>query len=46
MTVTYPDGSKDHVNVTVKVGDPDSGKYEPKVTPITKTLAHQQQLMM
>ena len=27
---------KDHVNVTVKVGDPDSGKYEPKVTPITK----------
>ena len=36
VTVTYPDGSKDHVNVTVKVGDPDSGKYEPKVTPITK----------
>ncbi|MGN5870731.1 Rib/alpha-like domain-containing protein, partial [Staphylococcus lugdunensis] len=25
-----------HVNVTVKVGDPDRGKYEPKVTPITK----------
>ncbi|MCH8670494.1 Rib/alpha-like domain-containing protein [Staphylococcus lugdunensis] len=36
VTVTYPDGSKDHVNVTVKVGNPDSGKYEPKVTPITK----------
>ncbi|WP_256323938.1 Rib/alpha-like domain-containing protein, partial [Staphylococcus sp. HMSC74A08] len=36
VTVTYPDGTKDHVNVPVKVGDPDSGKYEPKVTPITK----------
>ncbi|MEM0649920.1 Rib/alpha-like domain-containing protein, partial [Staphylococcus lugdunensis] len=36
VTVTYPDGTKDHTNVTVNVGDPDSGKYEPKVTPITK----------
>ncbi|WP_256323794.1 Rib/alpha-like domain-containing protein, partial [Staphylococcus sp. HMSC74F12] len=36
VTVTYPDGTKDHVNVPVKVGNPDSSKYEPKVTPITK----------
>ncbi|WP_141761108.1 Rib/alpha-like domain-containing protein, partial [Staphylococcus sp. HMSC062D12] len=36
VTVTYPDGSKDHVNVPVNVGDPDSSRHEPKVTPITK----------
>ncbi|MBW1183814.1 YSIRK signal domain/LPXTG anchor domain surface protein, partial [Escherichia coli] len=36
VTVTYPDGTKDHTNVTVNVGNPDSGNYPPKVTPITK----------
>ena len=45
VTVTYPDGTKDHVNVPVTVGDPDSSRHEPKVTPVTKDFAHQQQLM-
>lgn len=30
VTITYGDGSKDHVTVTVKVGEPQNKKYEPK----------------
>ncbi|UXR47836.1 Rib/alpha-like domain-containing protein [Staphylococcus simulans] len=37
VTVTYPDGTKDHVKVPVTVGEqPQKDKYEPKVQPITK----------
>ncbi|WP_256335292.1 Rib/alpha-like domain-containing protein, partial [Staphylococcus sp. HMSC062E08] len=36
VTVTYPDGSKDHANVTVNVGNPENSTYEPHVTPINK----------
>ncbi|WP_257243738.1 Rib/alpha-like domain-containing protein, partial [Staphylococcus sp. HMSC070A02] len=37
VTVTYPDGTKDHVKVPVTVGDqPQKDKYEPTVQPITK----------
>ncbi|EPI52976.1 Rib/alpha/Esp surface antigen repeat-containing domain protein, partial [Gardnerella vaginalis JCP7672] len=30
VTITYKDGSKDHATVTVKVGEPQNKKYEPK----------------
>ncbi|WP_180363573.1 Rib/alpha-like domain-containing protein, partial [Staphylococcus sp. HMSC070A03] len=37
VTVTYPDGTKDHVKVPVTVGEqPQKDKYEPTVQPITK----------
>ncbi|WP_412518639.1 Rib/alpha-like domain-containing protein [Staphylococcus simulans] len=36
VTVTYPDGTKDHVNVKVTVGPKDSDTYEPTTEPITK----------
>ncbi len=38
VTVTYPDGTQDHVKVPVHVGDQaDNEKYEPEVTEITKS---------
>ncbi|MHD0396602.1 Rib/alpha-like domain-containing protein [Staphylococcus simulans] len=36
VTVTYPDGSTDHVIVKVVVGPKDSDTYEPTVQPIEK----------
>ncbi|WP_213471982.1 Rib/alpha-like domain-containing protein, partial [Staphylococcus simulans] len=37
VTVTYPDGTKDHVVVKVTVGDqPDNVKYDPKAGEVTK----------
>ncbi|RIN66715.1 adhesin, partial [Staphylococcus simulans] len=37
VTVTYPDGTQDHVKVPVHVGEqPQNEKYEPEVTEITK----------
>ncbi|MDK8174999.1 Rib/alpha-like domain-containing protein, partial [Staphylococcus simulans] len=37
VTVTYPDGTKDHVKVPVTVGDqPQNDKYEPTAGEITK----------
>ncbi|WP_261674269.1 Rib/alpha-like domain-containing protein, partial [Staphylococcus sp. HMSC059E03] len=37
VTVTYPDGTKDHVNVPVTVGEqPQKDKYEPTAGEITK----------
>ena len=36
VTVTYPDGTKDHVSVKVVVGPKDSDTYEPTTQPIEK----------
>ncbi|MCD8916504.1 YPDG domain-containing protein, partial [Staphylococcus simulans] len=36
VTVTYPDGTKDHTTVTVVVAPKDSDTYEPVVQPIEK----------
>ncbi len=36
VTVTYPDGSTDHVEVPVTVGDPDNETYKPSAEAINK----------
>ncbi|HEC2156084.1 TPA: YPDG domain-containing protein [Staphylococcus delphini] len=37
VTVTYPDGTTDHITVPVTIGDQaDNDKYTPETTPITK----------
>ncbi|WP_411756476.1 Rib/alpha-like domain-containing protein, partial [Staphylococcus chromogenes] len=33
--MTYPDGSKDTINVPVTVGDAQAVTYEPSATPIS-----------
>ena len=49
MTVTYPDGTVDHIDVPVTVGEKpvsDNVTNEPTVTPIENHMAKQQQQMM
>ena len=36
VTITYPDGSVDHVTVSVSTGDSQAVTYEPTATPINK----------
>ncbi|MBW6090161.1 Rib/alpha-like domain-containing protein, partial [Staphylococcus chromogenes] len=35
VTVTYPDGSVDHITVPVNVGQPQATQYDPTATPIS-----------
>ena len=37
VTVTYPDGSVDHISVPVNVGDPLATQYEPVATPVSNS---------
>ena len=49
VTVTYPDGTKDHVTVPVTTGDKpvaDNVTNEPTVTPIENHMAKKQQQMI
>ena len=44
VTVTYPDGTEDHIKVPVTVGEQaDNNAYEPTTEGVTKTMVHQRQ---